>query len=139
MPNSEKKKLHDKKIYKTFGTVLRSNPIVDEESKQFETISNLLDIPIPKQFDGRKVWDKFISTPVRNQGPSCGNCWAHSTANMLADRFEIQTAGKIQFHSGLSTIQMTICEYESDINWTDLKDNETLQEQARAKGHSTSA
>jgi hypothetical protein len=63
-----------KKIYKTFGTVLRNNNIVDEESKRLETISNVLDIPIPKSFDGRSVWDNFISTDVASQG-SCGNSY----------------------------------------------------------------
>ena len=57
-----------KKLYKSFGTVLRNNTIVDEESKRLETISNLLDIPIPKSFDGRIVWDNFISTDVASQG-----------------------------------------------------------------------
>jgi hypothetical protein len=127
-----------KQIYKSFGTVLRNNAIVNEESKRLETISNLLDIPIPKDFDGRKVWNDFISTDVASQG-SCGNCWSYATINMLSDRFEIQSAGKIRFNAGLSKILPTICEYQSDINWKELKDNETLQEQARSKGHSTSA
>src|SRR5579864_6634530 len=105
-----KKDLHDKKIYKTFGTVLRNDPLVNEESKKFETISNILDIPLPKNFDGRKAWDKFISTPVANQG-KCGSCYAYATVNMLADRFEVQSAGKIRFNTGLSKIMMTICEY----------------------------
>lgn len=132
MPN------HKQPIFKTFGTILKSNPLVDEESNKLETISNILDIPLPRSFDGRKVWNKILSTPITSQ-KNCGNCWAYATTNMLADRFELQSNGKIRFNTGLSKILPTICEYESDINWQELKDNETAQERARAQGHSTSA
>jgi len=126
------------KVYKTFGTVLRSNSIVNDEAERLDTISNLLDIPLPKNFDGRKAWDRYLSTPISNQG-KCGSCYAYATVNMLADRFELQSGGKIRFNVGLSKILPVICEYESDINWKELRDNETAQEQARAKGHTTSA
>lgn len=127
-----------KPMFKTFGTILKSNPLVAEESKKFETISNILDIPLPKNFDGRKVWDKYISTPVASQG-SCGNCYAYATVNMLADRFEIQSAGKIRFNTGLSKIMMTICEYENDIDWESIRNNEQAQSKAREQGHGVSA
>jgi hypothetical protein len=129
---------NNKTVYKTFGTILRSNAIVDDESKRLETISNILDIPLPKNFDSRISWDKYLSTDISNQG-ACGSCYAYATVNMLADRFELQSGGKIRFNVGLSKILPVICEYESDINWKELKDNESLQEKARAKGHTTSA
>ena len=50
------------------------------------------DVEIPKEFDVRIKWDKYIH-PIRNQ-ERCGSCWAFSAAEVLTDRFTIATKGK---------------------------------------------
>ena len=68
-----------------------------------------MEIKVPDNFDGRKVWGDLISKPS-NQG-SCGSCWAFASASTLGDRFNIQSMGLINVK--LSTAKIILC----DINW----------------------
>lgn len=61
---------------------------------------------LPNTFDGRKVWKNML-TPVRNQG-SCGSCWAFATSSVLADRFNIQSRGKMYIE--LSATKLILCD-----------------------------
>lgn len=65
------------------------------------------DIPLPDEFDGRKVW-KGLLTPVMNQG-KCGSCWAFASTSTLADRFNIQSLGLM--HVELSPAKMILCDF----------------------------
>lgn len=65
------------------------------------------DIPLPDEFDGRVVWEKFLS-PVKNQA-RCGSCWAFATTSALADRFNIRSSGLL--HIDLSPTQLVLCDF----------------------------
>jgi len=65
-------------------------------------------IELPDTFDGRKVWDGFLS-PIRNQG-SCGSCWAFACTSTLADRFNIQSEGA--YHLELSPTKLVLCDFQ---------------------------
>ncbi len=65
-------------------------------------------IPVPKNFDGRKVWAGLLS-PVKNQG-QCGSCWAFATTSCLADQFNIQTMGQINID--LSPTKLILCDWQ---------------------------
>jgi len=47
---------------------------------------------IPDEFDGRTAFPGLLR-PIRNQ-EACGSCWAFSAAEVLSDRFAIQTKDK---------------------------------------------
>lgn len=53
-----------------------------------------IDNGLPDNFDGRQAFGKCIH-PVRNQGRSCGSCWAFSASEVLSDRFCIATKGAV--------------------------------------------
>ena len=126
-------------IHKTFGTELKSNPIVLKDSKNFKNVSATIDVPLPKNFNGRTAWKNYLVTPVRNQG-KCGNCWAQASCNMLEDRFAIQSYGKILQDDQLSAVHLTICEYERDIDMTkELREDPSERESLRAVGQAHSA
>lgn len=72
---------------------------------------------LPKNFDGRKVWADYL-TPVMNQG-DCGSCWAFASVSTLADKFNIQSLGKMKIK--LSPVRLILCniqgqELEKDIS-----------------------
>src|SRR5579872_7182422 len=125
-------------IIKSFGTILRDNPAVQEEASRYKTMKSEIDIPLPKNFNGREVWKNYIRSPVRNQG-KCGNCWAQAMCNMLEDRYSIQSYGRILEGQELSAIHLTICEYQRDIDFESLRNSLSEKERARAEGHSKSA
>lgn len=64
-------------------------------------------INVPDVFDGPRVWKDFLS-PVMNQG-SCGSCWAFASTSTLADRFNIQSLGRL--HIQLSPAKMVMCDF----------------------------
>ena len=85
------------------------NTIVNENESVTETMSRFKDIvddPIPKSFDGVKVWNKKL-TPVWNQG-TCGSCWAFTAASTLSDRFNIQSLGIMNIM--LSPTELLLCD-----------------------------
>lgn len=65
-------------------------------------------IPLPTNFDGRKVWKNKI-TKVRNQG-RCGSCWAFASTSTLADRFNIQSMGKMNVL--FSPARLILCDFQ---------------------------
>lgn len=90
----------------TFGTILRSDPAVDQQDKTFGTVlAPAVHPPIPTHFDGREVWADYLS-PIKDQG-RCGACYAFSVVGMLADRFAIQTLG--QAKPDLNPMEMVVC------------------------------
>ena len=92
-------------------TILRGYS--EKVNKSFENVhvyrKNPNNIPIPDNFDGRKVWIGLL-TPVMNQG-RCGSCWAFASSSMLGDRFNIGSIGLI--HVNLSPARMIICDSNS--------------------------
>jgi cathepsin B len=50
-------------------------------------------IYIPTNFDIRTKYGSCIH-PIRNQG-ACGSCWAHTTSEVMSDRFCISSGGAI--------------------------------------------
>ena len=101
---------------KSFGLVMKKqSKSVNKLSKQFRSIRFKSDIQLPKEFNGPEIWKDYV-TPVSDQG-KCGNCWAHSSSAVLADRFAILSLGKIKFTP--SPYEMTICSF--DFQKVDIK------------------
>ena len=93
-------------MYKSFGTILRSDPAVERQDLTFGTVvSPKSHPPIPGQFDGRTMWRDYLS-PIKDQG-RCGACYAFSVVGMLADRFAIQTLGQVK--PDLNPMEMVVC------------------------------
>ena len=95
---------------RTNGTLLRTSfSNVNKKANTFTSVRPQFLIgeeeKIPTQFNGHEIWKEYLS-PITNQG-SCGNCWAHSSAAVLADRFSILSLGKIKFNP--SPYDMTVC------------------------------
>jgi cathepsin B len=67
-------------------------------------------IPVPPEFDGRKIWKNLLS-PVMNQG-KCGSCWAFASTGMLADRFNIQSKGIMNIQ--LSATKLILCDWQGN-------------------------
>jgi hypothetical protein len=72
--------------------------------------SNLVTFETPDEFDGRKVWSRFVQ-PIRNQG-KCGACWAFSTVFVLQTRLAIATLGAYNYN--LSPTEMVLCNMGSE-------------------------
>lgn len=106
-------------------TILQTE--TEETQAQFNTIPSSIHIDksihIPQSFDGRDVWKGLINPPV-NQG-SCGSCWAFASTGSLADRFNIQSLGRI--HIKLSAAKLILCDWlgkEIDILRPDIDPKE---------------
>jgi hypothetical protein len=75
--------------------------------------SDQVKINVPAEFDGRKVWSRFIA-PVRNQG-LCGACWAFASTFVLQTRLAIATGGA--YNLILSPAQMVVCNGGSETEY----------------------
>jgi len=94
---------------KSFGLVMKKQfKSVNKLSKTFRAIRFKSDIQLPKDFNGPLIWKDYLS-PITDQG-KCGNCWAHASSSVLADRFAILSLGKIKFVP--SPYEMTICSFD---------------------------
>lgn len=81
----------------TSTTPVRPFNTINSETIQQETAvaANLLcgppevcpSVPIPTNFDGRQVWQGFLTLPL-NQG-TCGSCWSFGVATAFADRIRL--------------------------------------------------
>lgn len=88
-------------------------------------------VDVPDEFDGKEVW-KHLLSPIRNQG-KCGSCWAFASTSALADRFNIQSMGKL--HLELSPTKLILCDYlgqEMDITHPEKELDRTLDANATA-------
>jgi hypothetical protein len=98
--------------FHTYGTLLRNIPIVNDVAKKFASVkpqkfkdAEGYKLDMPKEFNGIEVWKNFLS-PITEQG-KCGNCWAHASTCVLADRFAILSLGQVRFIP--SPYDITIC------------------------------
>lgn len=100
------------------STLIQSRPTLtllkgssSEAKIQFDSLPKakaVRNIPLPASFDGTEVWKDWLS-PVKNQG-SCGSCWAFASTSTLADRFNIQSQGKLRLN--LSPASMILCDFQ---------------------------
>ncbi len=84
-------------------------------------------IVIPTNFNGKKVWGSLLS-PVINQG-KCGSCWAFATTACLADRFNIQSGGKLKIN--LSATKMLLCNWGSQNFNPELEGGKLINENVK--------
>ena len=108
------------KVIKSFGTVLKDNPKVAQKSLLFRAVTPTKRRKMPDNYPSNDIhspiWKKYmiLISEIGNQG-QCGSCWAWSTVGMLADRFSLCTAGKIQ--TELSPAKMVMCTFKfADLN-----------------------
>jgi len=101
---------------KSFGLAMKTQfKSVNKLAKTFRSIRFKSDIQLPKEFNGPQIWKDYL-TPITDQG-KCGNCWAHASTAVLADRFAILSLGKIKFIP--SPYEITIC--STDFQNVDIK------------------
>jgi cathepsin B len=105
------------------NTHIRSqNADINKAFKKYSQIFPKRNITLPVNFDGKKVWGDSLS-PVINQG-KCGSCWSIASVNVLADRFNIQSLGKLNIQ--LSPSKMILC---NSINFKhNLDESKLLQD-----------
>lgn len=95
-------------VFKSFGTVLRDNKVIDEYAKQFPLLTNeMLDLTskIPKEFDGRDAWLEYLPPP--NNMLDCGRGWVFSIVECLSTRYNLFVP--FQNKLFLTSIQPVIC------------------------------
>ena len=110
---------------KKFGTNLLSNLVTQQEINDLNHIKsqkneNSLSIYPPSEFDGRIVWDKFISD-VQDQS-ECISCWAFATLFVFSTRLAIYTNGKYKLK--FSPAKMIFCKNNDNdklTSWDDVQ------------------
>jgi cathepsin B len=81
--------------------------IPEPKTKLSKFVKSRLDIPaLPNEFEGRKIWKKYLSEILDQK--ECGACWAFAAASSLSDRFNIQSLGG--FHITLSPARIVFCD-----------------------------
>lgn len=92
----------------TYTALKNSSPSIEASFSLIPRATRIeRNISIPNEFDGRQVWAKFLSS-VKDQG-SCGSCWAFASSSTLADRFNIQSEGRM--HLELSAAKLIVCDF----------------------------
>lgn len=93
---------------KQFGTILRDDPKVNTLANQFTSQKFTKTVDIPPEFDGRVVWENYLS-PIKNQG-KCNACYSYAVVGSLADRFAIQTLNVLK--PDLNPLETAMCMYD---------------------------
>lgn len=98
-------------IFKTFGTILRNNESVKNQSSKlrFKAVEKNKR-QLPETFNALHQWRDFLGS-VQDQG-SCGSCWAQSSVLVLQDRINLITNGK--WNTDLSIAKMISCGFTFD-------------------------
>jgi hypothetical protein len=98
------------------ATILASSAAWQKQFKSLQvnratgTFSSTVTVKVPDEFDGRKVWAKYLH-PVQNQG-KCGACWAFATCTVLQTRLAIATNG--MHNEPFSVAKMVLCNLGGD-------------------------
>jgi C1A family cysteine protease len=87
-----------------------------------------LNIKVPDNFDGRKVWGDLLATP-ENQG-TCGSCWAFASVGALGDRFNIQSMGLMKIQ--LSAAKLILCDVVTTVRHPENNPDAVSRQQSRS-------
>jgi len=81
----------DIKIQKSFGTILRDNPDIENLAKTFPILTGdlLKDVIIPRTFDGRDQWYDYM--PPVSEMLECGRGWIFALVECLSTRYNLFT------------------------------------------------
>jgi cathepsin B len=120
----------DNGIIKSFGTILRDNPEVNEKALLFQAIRPIKRRVLPAAYPANDIsdpaWTKYLGylSAIGNQ-QSCGACWAWATSGMLSDRFSLLSGGKIKVQ--MSPAKMVMCTFKfSDLSGKDAGQLESI-------------